>query len=80
MGLARPSLRTAAGYRLYTAGDLERLHRIAVYRETGSRPGQIRAVLDGRPRMCRGRCARSAPQVARTDRPPPAARAPDWTG
>jgi MerR family transcriptional regulator, thiopeptide resistance regulator len=26
-GLARPSLRTAAGYRLYTAGDLDRCPR-----------------------------------------------------
>ncbi|EDY52269.1 transcriptional regulator [Streptomyces clavuligerus] len=47
IGLARPSLRTAAGYRLYTAGDLERLHRIAVYRETGLGLDRIRAVLDG---------------------------------
>ncbi|MFG1889646.1 MerR family DNA-binding transcriptional regulator [Micromonospora sp. NPDC049051] len=27
IGLVRPSLRTTSGYRLYTAGDLERLHR-----------------------------------------------------
>ncbi|MEU8353247.1 MULTISPECIES: MerR family transcriptional regulator [unclassified Streptomyces] len=46
IGLARPSLRTAAGYRLYTAGDLERLHRIVVYRETGLGLEGIRAVLD----------------------------------
>ncbi|MGA4837526.1 MerR family transcriptional regulator [Streptomyces sp. G45] len=46
VGLARPSLRTAAGYRLYTAGDLERLHRIVVYRETGLSLDRIRAVLD----------------------------------
>ncbi|MFF8959511.1 MerR family transcriptional regulator [Streptomyces sp. NPDC014894] len=47
IGLARPSLRTAAGYRLYTAGDLERLHRIVVYREIGLGLDRIRAVLDG---------------------------------
>ena len=35
IGLAPPSLRTYAGYRLYTADDLERLHRIVVYRELG---------------------------------------------
>ncbi|MFC0506529.1 MerR family transcriptional regulator [Micromonospora costi] len=47
IGLARPSLRTRAGYRLYTAGDLERLHRIVVYRELGLDLDRIRAVLDG---------------------------------
>ncbi|MGW6722710.1 MerR family transcriptional regulator [Streptomyces sp. NPDC054995] len=46
IGLARPSLRTVAGYRLYTAGDLERLHRIVVYRELGLGLDRIRAVLD----------------------------------
>ncbi|KOX17421.1 MerR family transcriptional regulator [Saccharothrix sp. NRRL B-16348] len=46
IGLARPSLRTAAGYRLYTSGDLERLHRIVVYRELGLGLDRIRAVLD----------------------------------
>ncbi|HEU5418386.1 MAG TPA: MerR family transcriptional regulator, partial [Streptosporangiaceae bacterium] len=46
IGLARPSLRTAAGYRLYTAGDLERLHRIVVYRELGLGLDRIRAILD----------------------------------
>ncbi len=45
-GLARPSLRTAAGYRLYTTGDLERLHRIVVYRELGLGLDRIRTVLD----------------------------------
>ena len=46
IGLARPSLRTAAGYRLYTAGDLERLHRVVVYRELGLGLDRIGAVLD----------------------------------
>lgn len=46
IGLARPSLRTAAGYRLYTAGDLERLHRVVVYRELGLGLDRIRAILD----------------------------------
>ncbi|MCG7527566.1 MerR family transcriptional regulator [Streptomyces sp. OfavH-34-F] len=45
-GLARPSLRTAAGYRLYTAADLERLHRVVVYRELGLGLDKIRHVLD----------------------------------
>lgn len=46
IGLARPSLRTAAGYRLYTAGDLERLHRIVVYRELGIGLDRIQGILD----------------------------------
>ncbi|MEU2547391.1 MerR family transcriptional regulator [Streptomyces roseolus] len=46
IGLARPSLRTGAGYRLYTAADLERLHRVVVYRELGLGLDRIRAVLD----------------------------------
>ncbi|WP_256255502.1 MerR family transcriptional regulator [Actinomadura madurae] len=46
VGLARPTLRTAAGYRLYTAGDLERLHRIVVYRELGLGLDRIRELLD----------------------------------
>ncbi|MFC8700366.1 MerR family transcriptional regulator [Streptomyces parvus] len=46
IGLARPSLRTAAGYRLYTAADLERLHRVVVYRELGLGLDRIRTVLD----------------------------------
>jgi DNA-binding transcriptional MerR regulator len=47
IGLARPSLRTAAGYRLYTAGDLERLNRIVVYRELGLGLDSIGDILDG---------------------------------
>lgn len=46
IGLARPSLRTDAGYRLYTAGDLERLHRVVVYRELGLGLDRIQAILD----------------------------------
>jgi MerR family transcriptional regulator, thiopeptide resistance regulator len=46
IGLARPTLRTDAGYRLYTAGDLERLQRIVVYRELSLGLNAIRALLD----------------------------------
>ncbi|MDX2293971.1 MULTISPECIES: MerR family transcriptional regulator [Streptomyces] len=46
IGLARPSLRTAGGYRLYTGADLERLHRVVVYRELGLGLDRIRDVLD----------------------------------
>ena len=35
IGLAGPSGRTAAGYRLYTAADVARVHRVLVYRELG---------------------------------------------
>lgn len=46
IGLARPAARSAAGYRLYTDDDLERLRRIVVYRELGLDLDAIRAVLD----------------------------------
>src|SRR5699024_1197469 len=35
IGLARPSERSPAGYRLYTASDLARLHRVVIHRELG---------------------------------------------
>ncbi|MET9348668.1 MerR family transcriptional regulator [Streptomyces termitum] len=69
IGLARPSLRTAAGYRLYTPADLERLHRIVVYRELGLGLGRIRAVLDDSaadvPAALRAQRARIAERIAR---------------
>lgn len=46
IALARPSSRSAAGYRLYAEGDLERLRRIVVYRELGLDLEAIRSVLD----------------------------------
>lgn len=46
VGLVRPSLRTPAGYRLYTAADLERLTRVLGYREIGLGLDRIREVLD----------------------------------
>lgn len=46
IALARPSSRSAAGYRLYAAGDLERLRRIVVYRELGLDLDAIRGILD----------------------------------
>ncbi|MDC7335209.1 MerR family transcriptional regulator [Streptomyces lydicus] len=49
----------AAGYRLYTAGDLERLHRIVIYREIGLGLDRIRAVLDdSEQQTCPAHCAR----------------------
>ena len=46
IGLASPSRRSPAGYRLYTPADLERLHRIVAYREAGLTLAAIREVLD----------------------------------
>ncbi|WP_406230556.1 MerR family transcriptional regulator [Nocardia sp. NBC_01009] len=46
IGLASPSVRTTAGYRRYTDADLQRLHRIVAYRETGLGLDAIREVLD----------------------------------
>lgn len=46
IGLASPSRRTPAGYRLYTWDDLERLSRVVAYREAGLTLDAIRVVLD----------------------------------
>jgi DNA-binding transcriptional MerR regulator len=46
IGLVRPSLRTAAGYRVYTDEDIARVHRILVYREIGMPLAEIGRLLD----------------------------------
>lgn len=46
IALARPSIRTPGGYRLYTPRDLERLQRIVLYRELGLELDEIRSLLD----------------------------------
>ena len=46
IGLASPSGRSAAGYRLYTQDDLDRLDRATAYREAGLALDAIRALLD----------------------------------
>ncbi|PSL38138.1 DNA-binding transcriptional MerR regulator [Labedella gwakjiensis] len=46
IGLAQPSSRSIAGYRLYTGSDIERLSRIIVYRELGLDLEAIGSVLD----------------------------------
>lgn len=46
IGLASPSRRTPAGYRLYTWDDLDRLGRVVAYREAGLTLDAIRDVLD----------------------------------
>lgn len=46
IGLVRPGLRTAAGYRCYTDEDAERLAQVLGYRELGFALGEIRTILD----------------------------------
>lgn len=46
VGLLHPSERTHAGYRLYTADDLQRLSTIVVYRRLGFRLEEIGELLD----------------------------------
>ena len=45
VGLLRPGARTRAGHRRYGAGDVERLHRILVYRQLGFELGRIAEIL-----------------------------------
>lgn len=46
IGLAGPSGRSSGGYRLYLAGDVERLRRVVAYREAGLSLEEIGDVLD----------------------------------
>jgi MerR family transcriptional regulator, thiopeptide resistance regulator len=46
MGLVRPSGRTVGGYRLYSAADIARVHRVLVYRELGLPLADIGVLLD----------------------------------
>lgn len=45
VGLLTPSGRTGAGYRVYSADDIDRLHRVLVYRELGFSLEKIQRVL-----------------------------------
>lgn len=49
LDLVRPTYRTAAGYRLYSADDEARLRRICRYRQTGLALAAIKRLLDGEP-------------------------------
>jgi DNA-binding transcriptional MerR regulator len=52
IGLLEPSRRSSSGYRQYSAGDLERLQLILLYRELGSSLEEIAEVLtSGRDRL-----------------------------
>ncbi|MFH0245297.1 MerR family DNA-binding transcriptional regulator [Streptomyces sp. HK10] len=46
IGLVRPSARTAAGYRAYSAGDVERLREVLVYRRLGFGLREIANLVD----------------------------------
>ncbi|WP_040740108.1 MerR family transcriptional regulator [Nocardia tenerifensis] len=46
IGLVRPSGRTDSGYRLYTAADLARIHRVLIYRELGVPLDDIKTLLE----------------------------------
>jgi DNA-binding transcriptional MerR regulator len=45
IGLLVPSERSESGYRLYSAGDLERLHQILLFRELGFALPDIRRIM-----------------------------------
>ncbi len=47
IGLLKPATLSAAGYRLYGRREMERLERIAGFREAGIPLKSIRAILDG---------------------------------
>jgi DNA-binding transcriptional MerR regulator len=49
IGLVRPSVRSRAGYRLYTGADLTRLQQVVVYRRLGFSLEQVADLLDGGP-------------------------------
>ena len=46
IGLLRPRTRTAAGYRVYAAGDVERLREVLAYRQLGFGLGEIAQLID----------------------------------
>jgi DNA-binding transcriptional MerR regulator len=46
IGLLSPSGRTAAGYRRYSAADLDRLHQVLVYRGLGFSLEEVATLLD----------------------------------
>ncbi|GAB2957494.1 MerR family transcriptional regulator [Micromonospora polyrhachis] len=46
IGLVRPSGRTRADYRVYSAGDITRIHRVLVYRELGLHLAEVARLLD----------------------------------
>jgi MerR family transcriptional regulator, thiopeptide resistance regulator len=72
IGLARPSQRSAAGHRRYTAADVRRLHRIVALRGFGFTLAEIGALLDDAgpdPReLVRGQLDQANDRIARATR------------
>jgi DNA-binding transcriptional MerR regulator len=69
IGLLRPTSSTAAGYRLYSEADLERLQQVLFFRELGFPLHEIKAIVDS-PAFDRGEALRAHRQllVARQER------------
>jgi DNA-binding transcriptional MerR regulator len=71
IGLLTPSGRSEAGYRLYTAEDLERLQTVLLYKELGFGLGEIRDLLAepgfDRREALRAQRAQLARRAARVD-------------
>jgi DNA-binding transcriptional MerR regulator len=77
IGLLSPRLRTDAGYRRYTAADIERLHQILFYRELGFpleriadvlKNGDARRHLETQRRLLGEQLARVQAMVSAVDR------------
>ena len=49
IGLVSPSMRSAAGYRLYSGEDLRRLQQVLVFRELGFALDAVRDLIDASP-------------------------------
>lgn len=79
IGLLSPSGRTSAGYRQYSAADLDRLHRVLLYRELGFSLEEVATLLDDpsadpaehlrrQHRLLRDRLARTTAMVAAVEK------------
>ncbi|MFF0105864.1 MerR family transcriptional regulator [Streptomyces hirsutus] len=79
IGLVRPSARTSAGYRAYSAGDVQRLREVLAYRRLGFGLREIAGLVDDPAtdavaHLCRlrglllERCDRAAAMVTAIDR------------
>jgi DNA-binding transcriptional MerR regulator len=52
VGLLSPSIRTSAGYRIYTEGDVKSLERIRILRQTSLSIEDIRTILQSEDKPC----------------------------
>lgn len=69
IGLVRPGGRTWVGYRVYSADDVARIHRVLVYRELGFPLAEIGRILDDPACDARDHLRRQRSElVARIDR------------